>query len=93
MVSEEVIDEVINYTGKQFQEALKDSNSLEMSGFGKLVFNRNRAKKELNKMEELIKFYTEKLLLATTDKEIQNLKSRLRTATDLRDYLKTKLNE
>lgn len=51
------IQEVINHQFKHLNESLKDNNSLEISGFGKLMFRTSIAKKEvvrLNKKIEML---------------------------------------
>lgn len=50
MVSEALIEEVVNHQFKSAQEAMKtpDIESVEISGFGKFLFNK---KKALNKLE------------------------------------------
>lgn len=49
MVSEEVISSVISHQFQSANEALSNNNSLEISGFGKFLFNEKKAQKMMEK--------------------------------------------
>lgn len=50
MTSEKVIDMVINHQFSSANEALKDNKSVEITGFGKFMFNERKANKRMEKM-------------------------------------------
>jgi nucleoid DNA-binding protein len=52
MVSEKLIETVINHQFQSANEAMDVNNSLEISGFGKFYFNEKKAKKRLQALEE-----------------------------------------
>jgi nucleoid DNA-binding protein len=47
MVSEKVIEAVVNHQFQSANEAMDIHNSLEISGFGKFYFNEKKAKKKI----------------------------------------------
>ena len=47
MVSEKMIETVINHQFQSANEAMDTNNSIEISGFGKFYFNEKKAKKRL----------------------------------------------
>lgn len=50
MLSEKVIDAVISNQFSEANNALKTNDSVEISGFGKFLFNHKKAQKKLEKM-------------------------------------------
>jgi nucleoid DNA-binding protein len=50
MMSEKTIESVINHQFQSANLALQENDSVEISGFGKLLFNRKKAEKRLEKM-------------------------------------------
>ncbi|MEI6186979.1 MAG: hypothetical protein WCP46_00560 [Alphaproteobacteria bacterium] len=48
------IQEIINHQFKHLNESMKDNNSLEISGFGKLMFRVSVAKKEVVRLYKKI---------------------------------------
>lgn len=93
MISEDIIDEVISYSGKQFAKSLKEDKTIELSGFGKLVFREKKARTELEKMNKIYNSYQEQLSKTTDQKKITNLTKRMTTCKEVIDFLKTKLDE
>jgi nucleoid DNA-binding protein len=51
VISEKIIDAVINNQFDTAHDALVNNNSIEFSGFGKFVFNVKRAEKRMLKFE------------------------------------------
>lgn len=47
MISEKIIETVINHQFQSANEAMDTNNSIEISGFGKFYFNEKKAKKRL----------------------------------------------
>jgi len=52
MISEKMIETVINHQFQSANEAMDTNNSIEISGFGKFYFNEKKAKKRL---EDLVR--------------------------------------
>jgi nucleoid DNA-binding protein len=51
VVSEKIIDAIVNHQFDEANLALKVKNSIEFSGFGKFVFNMNKANKKMAKLQ------------------------------------------
>lgn len=49
LISEKVVDAVIVHQFSEANAALKDNESIELSGFGKLLFNKKKAYKKMEK--------------------------------------------
>lgn len=54
MISEKVLDAVISHQFSSANEALATNKSVELSGFGKLVFNKKKAERKIAKWEGMI---------------------------------------
>lgn len=50
MISEKTLETVINHQFNSANDAMKEHNSVEISGFGKFMFNRKKAVKKMEKM-------------------------------------------
>lgn len=50
LLSEKVIDQVVAHQFSEANVALRDNDSVEISGFGKFLFNQKKAKKKMEKM-------------------------------------------
>jgi nucleoid DNA-binding protein len=61
MMSEKAIDAVITHKFSSANEAMRDNKSVEISGFGKFVFNQKKANQRMEKMLSQ-KAYFESLL-------------------------------
>lgn len=61
MMSEKVIETVINHQFSSANDALKGNKSVEITGFGKFMFNQKKANKRMEKMISQ-KAYFESLL-------------------------------
>ena len=92
MMSEEVISSVISHQFQSANEALSNNNSLEISGFGKFLFNEKKAHKVMEKylnQKEAFERYSEdecqsearrrnaSLKLASVISNIEHLKPKL----------------
>ena len=93
MVAEPTIEKVINHQFLSAYEAMKTNDEIELSGWGKLIFNKNKALKKLLKMESQIRVFT-----AQRDNpqlsEGKRASAELKLNNVLRNYelLKTKVN-
>lgn len=61
IIPEAIILAVVNHQFESTVRALPLNNSIEISGFGKFVFNEKRAAKQLSKYETLLSKYTDSL--------------------------------
>ena len=50
LLSEKVVDTVVAHQFIEANIALKDNHSIEISGFGKFLFNQKKAQKKMEKM-------------------------------------------
>lgn len=94
LMNEKTIEAVVNHQFQGANEALSKYKSLEISGFGKLIFNDKKAAKTMAKYESQ-KALFEKMLQqeGLTDKKKHSLELKLQTALDgIRD-LKPKIYE
>ena len=58
MMSEKTLEAVINHQFQSANAAMKDNYSVEISGFGKFIFNHKKAWKKLEKAESKIVLFT-----------------------------------
>lgn len=58
MMSEKVIEAVVNHQFQSANSALQENDSLEISGFGKFFFNHKKAAKLLEKMNSKVAMFT-----------------------------------
>lgn len=59
IISERVINQVVMHQFNTAHEALKNNNTVEISGFGKFTFNVKKANKRLDKLKKFKKDYEE----------------------------------
>ena len=86
---EHIIDKVISDQFTNAFRATANFNSIELSGFGKFVFNNNKAHKQMVKYEELKVIYENMLLDPKADQ--RNTQMRLNTILKNIEHLKPKL--
>lgn len=93
MISEKTLDLVISHQFSSANAAMKDNESLEISGFGKFLFNRKKAIKLMEKFESQKALFSAKLEDPTlSEKRRNNLELKLQTALDNIKDLKPKLD-
>jgi len=94
LVSEKIIDIVIAYQFSEANAAMLTNDSIEISGFGKMLFNK---KKAIKKMEKFLsqKALFESILKDANAPELKKHKAQLKLNTVLNniDVLKPKLND
>ena len=103
MVSEKVLETVINHQFQSANQAMDTNNSVEISGFGKFYFNEKKAKKRLISLEgkkKLMERYIEdpnvsdqkrhasKVTLEKTEALINLLKSKITYEDQLRSDIR-----
>jgi nucleoid DNA-binding protein len=94
VISERVINQVILHQFDSTHDALKLNNSVELSGFGKFLFNIKKAKNHVKKLESIKTGY--ELLLAninTPEKKANFVKSKLSRLNLTLMSLKPKLDD
>ena len=94
VISERVINQVITHQFDGLHDALKTNNSVELSGFGKFLFNKKKAKKHVSKLEK-IKLGYEKVIAdeSTPEKKLNFIKSKLSRLNLTLMSLKPKLDD
>jgi nucleoid DNA-binding protein len=92
LVSEKVIDQVIVHQFSEANAAMSNNESLELSGFGKLLFNKKKAYKKMEK------FMSQKALFEamiqnpdTSEQRRHAAKLKLNTVLNNIDVLKPKI--
>jgi len=93
MISEKTIDAVISHQFDSASAATANNNSIEISGFGKFLFNEKRAVKQMQKYTEQIAYYSNMLASHLTEAERRNTEMRLESINNNVKALKPKLNE
>ena len=86
MISERIIEAVVNTQFEQAYEAMKTEDVLEFSGWGRLIFNKKKAFKKLQK-------YTNTLNSSITEQKRKNLEVRMKNLEKDTELLKIKLQE
>lgn len=93
IISERIIHQVITH---QFESAVKATavnNSVEISGFGKFVFAKTKAQKQLKKYEDQVEYYSRIVNTPDLDEAtIGNAAVKLRSAEENVRILKPKLH-
>jgi nucleoid DNA-binding protein len=69
MISEKLIETVINHQFQSANEAMDTNNSIEISGFGKFYFNEKKAKKRLEDLTRKKNLMLEFLASAETSEQ------------------------
>lgn len=93
VVNERVIDQVITHQFNSAEDATKTNNSIEISGFGKFVFNMSKAVKRIEKLEKIKKNYEQQLAENTLPtKKLDVIKSKLSNLNLTLNSIKPKVN-
>jgi nucleoid DNA-binding protein len=92
VISEKIIDAVINDQFDSGRLALENNKSVEFSGFAKFVFNQKRAVKVMEKYKKQKAYYTEQLEDETLTTLMRGrITKKLQTALDNIEALTPKL--
>lgn len=92
-VSKVIVEEVVNFQMQEAHEALKNSNSIEISGFGKFFYNKKKAQKKLEKNITKAAFYTKALESnELTEQKTQSYKLKLENTLKTIESIKPKLD-
>jgi len=94
MVQEKVIEAVINDQFNSANEAMRIHNSVEISGFGKFIFNYKKAQKKMNKMLSQKELFESRLKDASISEQKRNTEMvKLTNVINNINILKPKLYE
>jgi hypothetical protein len=94
VVSEKVIDQVVTHQFDSANDALNTNDSVEISGFGKFMFNTKKANTHYNKLLQIKQAYENTLAdPLTTDKKRHSTELRMITVTNDIKMLKPKIKE
>ena len=92
VISEKIINAVVTHQFDSANDALNIHKSVEISGFGKFVFNVNKAKKQLEKYISQKAMYSAQLETELEPEVRRNVEMRLQTAIYNIKILKPKLH-
>lgn len=94
LVSEDIVDRVINFQFKDFRDMVFEHDQIEISGFGKFLVSPNKVARKVEYMERTIAKYRNKLETQpdATEKNKEYWQSNVTTATAALEDLKTRTN-
>jgi len=90
-MDEKIVEKIITHQFDSASAATVNNNSIEISGFGKFLFNNKRGIKTLEKYEILIENYTKALETVKDDNEKRVLLLKIKTINVNIAHLKPKL--
>lgn len=94
LISEKTMDLVISHQFESAIKAMMTNNTVEISGFGKFLFNFKRAQKELTKYEKIREHYMSLLQNTTlSEEQRKDLEDKLAIANDGIKNLKPRVDE
>ena len=94
LISEKTMDVVISHQFESAIKAMQTNSTVEISGFGKFLFNYKRAQKELTKYEKIREHYMSLLQnTALSEEQRISLEDKLAIANDGIKNLKPRVNE
>ena len=94
LISEKTMDLVISHQFESAIKAMSSHNTVEISGFGKFLFNFKRAQKELTKYEKIREHYTSLLQnTSLSEEQRKDLEDKLAIANDGIKNLKPRVDE
>jgi nucleoid DNA-binding protein len=94
LISEKTMDLVISHQFESAIKAMMTNSTVEISGFGKFLFNFKRAQKELTKYEKIREHYTSLLQnTSLSEEQRKDLEDKLAIANDGIKNLKPRVNE
>jgi nucleoid DNA-binding protein len=94
LISEKTMDLVISHQFESAIKAMMTNSTVEISGFGKFLFNFKRAQKELTKYEKIREHYTSLLQQTTlSEEQRKDLEDKLAIANDGIKNLKPRVDE
>lgn len=94
VISEKIIDQVVTHQFDSANDALNTNDTLEISGFGKFLFNKKKAQLHYNKLLQIRQAYENTLNdESITDKKRHSTELRMITVLNDIKILKPKIND
>jgi hypothetical protein len=94
VISEKIIDQVITHQFDSANDAINTNDSIEISGFGKFLFNTKKANTHYNKLLQIRQAYENTLAdQSITDKKRHSTELRMITVLNDIKILKPKIHE
>jgi len=91
MLSEKVIDSVIVHQFSEANAAMSSNDSIEISGFGKFLFNQKKAHKQMEKLFSKERYFSELLKTDLSEAKKQSTLNKLNNTILGIEALKPKL--
>lgn len=92
VISEKIIDQVVNHQFDSANDALSSNDTIEISGFGKFFFNTKKANTHYNRLLAMKQAYENILAdTSTTDKKRHSTEQRMITVLNDIKMLKPKI--
>lgn len=91
MVHEKTIDAVISHQFNEANLAMRTNDSVELSGFGKFLFNKKKAIKKMEKLLSKKKWFENSLNTELTEKQRSRAITILESVNNNIEFLKPKL--
>ena len=89
-MSEKIVEAVVNHQFQSANEAMDVNHSLELSGFGRIVFNNKKAMKKLAALEAKLE-RTQKQLNANTTTDVKKIQDAIEVLEKQIRLLKPKI--
>jgi hypothetical protein len=94
VISEKILDSVVTHQFDSANDALNSNDSVEISGFGKFIFNVKKADGQYKKLLDIKRAYENTLLdESITEKKRHSTEKRLATVLSDIKLLKPKIHE
>ena len=94
LTSEKIIEAVVDHQYQSANEAMATNHSIEISGFGKMLFNKKKALRKMEKLHSKEALFTKMLSDDTiTEQKRQSLTLKLHNTRLTIEALKPKINE
>jgi nucleoid DNA-binding protein len=92
-ISEKIVETIVNHQFTSAIEAMDLNKSVELSGFGKFLFNTKKAQKHIKDLERIIKIHEANLANPDRKRGMHSLTSMLENAKEELKRLKPKVYE
>ena len=94
LTSEKVIEAVVDHQYQSANEAMASNYSVELSGFGKMLFNKKKAIRKMEKLHSKEALFTKMLLdESITEQKRQSLTLKLNITISTIEALKPRIDE
>lgn len=90
LTSENIVEKIISFQGKDASRAIKTNNEVEFSGFGKFMVSSNKLRKRIDALEKMIVAMNETLSLPIEESKKKDTERKLKSTEETLSILKTK---